>query len=138
EVVTQTLGDELKTPPRKESDEREDSVAREERALFWRWICPPGTPAVVRQSLEMRHWKSVLEDSWLNTPLKGLGGRSPREASGSPESEVPLLAALYVLDSFCNTNRYLMDFEGMCRLVGVAPPEPLEATEKTPITHFSA
>ncbi len=138
ESIVSRFGAELQGEPRREDDLVEDSVAAEEQALFWRWHCPQGTPQVVRRQLEQRMWERTAREVWMRTPLHALGGQPPQEAVGNAEQAVPLLAAVYVLDAFCDSNRHVLDFAAQCALVGIEPLPPIHVTSETPIAHFSA
>lgn len=138
DFLKELLGDQIKHVELVDQNGSTDSVSREEFALLWRWHCPPETPAIIRKHLEQRQWNKILEEVWPETPLRALGGKTPREAAADGGNQLPLTAALFVLDAFCSRNEYLLDFEKMCRQMGVDVPPRTKVSEDSPIAHFTA
>ena len=106
-------------------------------ALYWRYHFPLKTPGVVRKQIENQRWQQCVEDIWPQTPLWTLNGSTPREAAADAERRVDVLAALYVLDSFCDRNGYPLDFDRQCQSMGIEPLPTLEVTEDTPVNSLT-
>jgi hypothetical protein len=51
---------------------------------------------------------------------------------------VPLLAAIYVLDAFCEQQGHVLDLNDLCQQIGVEPLPPLELTASTSLNAASA
>jgi tetratricopeptide (TPR) repeat protein len=74
-------------------------IAKESEILENYWHLSPRTPIIHRRELLRQFWHGIVEDKWPRQPLRALGGKTPDEASTDPSLKVPLLAAIYVLDS---------------------------------------
>ncbi len=110
----------------------------EEVPMLFEWNLPEKMPAVRQMQLEQRRWEQNVKDIWPNTPLSGLGGKTPNEAKGDSTLEIPLRAAIHVLDAFCDRHEYQIDLEAVCRDFGVAPPTPIETQPDLPQQSYSA
>lgn len=106
--------------------------------LQWRWAFPERTPAIVRRQLEHEQWQHVVADVWTNSPLSALGGNTPHEAAENADLKIPLMAAVYVLDSYCEQNGYSLDVEPVCDRLKLPKPRPIEVTEDVPLNALSA
>jgi hypothetical protein len=106
--------------------------------MLFTWHFPEKMPVVRQAQLERRRWEQNLQNIWPNTPLAGLGGKTPNEAKGDSSLEISLRAAIHVLDAFCDRNGFLIDVPATCRHFGVAPPTPIETKPDLPLQSFSA
>ncbi len=121
-----------------EEDNFQFAVPKEQAPMLFEWHFPTAMPVVRQSQLEQNRWEQNVRDIWPNTPLAGLGGKTPTEAKGDPSLEIPLRAAIYVLDAFCDRNRHLIDIAAVCDNFGVAPPTPIEPQPGLPLQSFSA
>ncbi|MBD3674307.1 MAG: hypothetical protein HUJ26_12350 [Planctomycetaceae bacterium] len=138
DVLREVLGETLVSEAPDTESGFEESVAAEEYALFWRWHNPPNTPVIVRRQLEQRQWNKLVNEVWPNTPLQGLGGKTPKEAAEAGDQSIPLLAAAYVFDAYCSRNQYVLDFPKLCESLNLDVPEKISVDEETPIAHFTS
>ena len=113
-------------------------AAVEQAPLLFSWEFPQKTPLVRQNLSEQRRWDLNVQEIWPNLPLKGLGGKTPNEARGDASLEIPLKAAIFVLDAFCDRHGYLIDIPAMCQNYKVAPPTPIETRPDLPLQSFSA
>jgi len=110
---------------------------REFQPLQRRWHLPEQTPWGVRRALERSRWETFVTQTWPQTSLAGLGGKTPDAAAGDPELKVPLTSALYVLDAFSAEHEQPLDFAAMCTRLKLEPPRPIEVDPSTPLNSFS-
>ncbi|MBV8126770.1 MAG: tetratricopeptide repeat protein [Planctomycetaceae bacterium] len=73
-------------------------VDRTERAMSWHWYLPPDLPDREKRRLAREQIAHLMTTVWPETPLKQLGGRSPVQAGCDGNSEVPLRAAVLILE----------------------------------------
>ena len=66
--------------------------------MSWHWYLPPDLPDQEKQRLTREQIAHVMTTVWPETPLRQLGGRSPVQAGRAGKSEVPLRAALLILE----------------------------------------
>lgn len=126
------------------TDEPEDgdrftrSIPRQVLPLQWRWHIPPQTQSIVVEKLEREKWREVIDDEWANLKQEALQGKSPLEAAGDPDLKLPLTAAVYVLDSLCARNEYVLDVESLCQRLRIEPLRPIAVSAETPLNEFSS
>ncbi|MBA4029375.1 MAG: hypothetical protein C0478_00400 [Planctomyces sp.] len=94
------------------------------------------TPTQVRELDEkLFQWK--LDHKWANSPAAGLAGKSPREAAKDAALNIPVTAAIFVLDAFAAQVRKLLDIGKVFTELGVEPLPKLEVTTETPLSNLS-
>lgn len=74
-------------------------IAKESEILEHYWYLPAKMPLVHRRELFRQFWSGIVNDKWPRQPLRVLGGKTPEQAASDPSLKIPLLAAIYVLDS---------------------------------------
>jgi hypothetical protein len=114
------------------------STAREQAPMMFTWQLPEKMPVFRQSLLEQQRWEKNVRDVWPNTPLAGLGGKTPNQAKGDPDLETPLRAAIYVLDAFCDQHGHSVDVAATCQAFGVAPPPAIETRPDLPMQSYSA
>jgi len=114
------------------------SIPREQAPMLFSWHFPNKMPVIRQAELEHRRWERNVEEIWPNLPLAGLEGKTPNEAKGEPEMVIPLKAAIYVLDAFCDRHDHWIDLDAICRRFEVPPPIPIETKPDLPLHSFSA
>lgn len=123
-----------------QEEEGEDlrfATAAEQAPLLFTWHFPDKIPVIRQSQLEDRRWNQNVDEIWPDLPLAGLGGKTPNEAKGDADLEVPLRAAIFVLDAFCDRNGHLIDLAALCEKFQVAPPQPIESDPELPLQTFS-
>lgn len=100
-------------------------VPDEQTAYFQGFYFPPRTPGPVRRRIQQAQWDDVFDRIFPESPLRALGGRSPRETSGVPEIAVARAAAVEVLDAFCASRGYILPAERLRERLGVPAPTPV-------------
>jgi len=70
---------------------------------------PPQTPPRLRNTLRKQFVETRIQQTWLESPLAALGGRSPLQASGDPSSQVALEASLRVFDAILDRQGVILD-----------------------------
>ena len=75
-----------------------DQVDRTEHAMSWHWYLPPDLTDREKRRLAREQLAHLMTSVWPETPLKQLGGRSPVQAARDGDSEVPLRAAVLILE----------------------------------------
>lgn len=98
-------------------------VPRLQLALAWEWLLPEGTDPEQSRRLNREHAASLIRDVWPNTPVSFLRGRTPLQAAASGDAEVPLRAALLVLENSREAWRQGFDFAALRERLRI-PPEP--------------
>ena len=114
------------------------TLPRQMLPLHWSWYVPPRTPAAVVENLEREKWQHAIAEGWSNQPLEALRGLSPLEAADNPDLAIPLTAAVYVLDSLCDRENYLLDVDEQCERLRQKPLQPIAVSEETPVNAFSS
>ncbi|MCA9068173.1 MAG: hypothetical protein KDA84_04585, partial [Planctomycetaceae bacterium] len=123
-----------------QEEEGEDlrfATSREQAPMLFTWHFPDKLPVIRQSQLEERRWTQNVDEIWPNLSLAGLGGKSPNEARGDASLEIPLRAAIYVLDAFCDRNGHLIDIKALCEKFQVAPPQPIETKPDLPLQTYS-
>lgn len=121
-----------------EEDEPTATVPRELSELMWRWHFPEKTPLCVRRRLELQQWEHVTQRVWPESPLSALGGKTPADAAGDPGLNVPLRAALTVLDAYCDRSRYRLDAGRLRERLGIDAPQPVQFEGEAALNSLTA
>lgn len=139
DLLQEVAGDEL-VADESEDDEPQvvDLIPSDLARLKWDWHFPEETPPIRRTELEQEMWRRAVYEIWPQTPLIGLGGRSPQEAAGNDDEIVPLHAALYTLDAFCDANRRFLDLQRLRETLGLAALPPVEVGDDVQFSSFSS
>ena len=98
-------------------------VPRLQLALAWEWLLPEGTDPEQSRRLNREHAASLVRDVWPNTPVSFLRGRTPLQAAAAGDAEVPLRAAVLVLENSREAWRQGFDFAALRARLRI-PPEP--------------
>src|SRR5205085_12446647 len=90
---------------RAEGEPREHGFVRTEQApLVMNWYFPGDIARPKLNELLKLQRRHVIEEVWPDTAQEALGGKTPREASQSPELKAALAASVVELDVFCEKN----------------------------------
>lgn len=121
-----------------DDDIPDEAIPRELSQLTWRWHLPEGTPMIQQVELEQEMWKRATLTEWIQTPLTALGGKTPTEAASIPELQIPLSAALVVVDAYCDRDKHPLNVDEMREHLSLPPIEPLTISPTTSLTTFTA
>lgn len=83
------------------------------------------------------HGRRFLRDTWVNVPLRRLGGKSAREAAGDPALRVKLAAAVHVLETVTDLNDLGDDVAALRQSLNIDPEKSFELSEHEPINALS-
>lgn len=99
-----------------------------EEALSWRWRLPDDTPPIHRRELlSQRRKKAILED-WPAASQAALGGLSPNEAAPWPNSRIPLLATILIVEQAAADLNERADFDELRTKLGLPREEKIDPT----------
>lgn len=83
---------------------------------------------------DARHF---IEETWCNTPLRRLGGKSPREAAEDPELKIDLAAAVHVLEAVSDVAVLYVDMQAVRESLNIDPEKPIEIAEDDSLNAIS-
>ncbi len=106
-------------------------ISHDRLTLRWAGHIPTDAPGMVARTTLDQWWQRVIETGWPDTPLRPLGGKSPRQAGEDPSLKVALAAAVLALDAHADARHFLLPIERIREQLGVAAPAPLSVTEQT-------
>ncbi|MFO1023292.1 MAG: hypothetical protein U0903_21770 [Planctomycetales bacterium] len=113
-----------------------DSYPSDLGMFHWRWHFPRDISPGLQRRLTRDHWDRTVQETWVNSPQKTLGGKTPLEVAGNPEYRVRLGAALNVLEAMCEP-QYPVDVSTLRHKLQLTEPAPLEITPETDVTALS-
>ena len=116
-------------------DAAESSVSewKEFHQIDQRPYLPDSVSPATQRLVAKLFWNHGVEEVWANRSLKGLHGKTPREAANIPELSIKLAAAVNVLDAFANKRRIRLDLEALKTSLGLPPTAPYEITSDNQI-----
>lgn len=138
EQLEQALGDLIKPIDAPDQADSQTIIPKDLMTLQWRWRLPNKTFGSKRASLEREKWRQAIFEKWLNEPMHVLGGQSPRDAAANPESSITAMAAIYVLDTFCDRNNYPLDLDKLLELLELEPLPPISLDQDLRLVGLSA
>jgi len=119
------------------ADDEWGEYSSEELALSETAFFPPQTPPRVRNDLRTKFIHETVPQVWLETPLVGLGGKSPKQVAGDPAVVVALSAALRVFDSFFDRRGVILDQASLRQQLQLPVEEPITLTEDQDLNTLS-
>lgn len=81
---------------------------------------------VQRREIAKRDGTEFVENTWCNTALNRLGGKTPREAAEEPALKVKLAAALHVLEAVSDAAMLYGDMSGLRASLNIEPEAAVE------------
>lgn len=105
-------------------------VTRMALALSWDWLLPENTDPEVAARLNRQEGARLVRENWPKTPATYLGGRTPLRAAEAGGFEVPLRAAMMVLEATHEDWGQEVDFDALRASLKIAP-EPIIDVENT-------
>jgi hypothetical protein len=113
-------------------------VLRPNLALTWEWQLPEGTSRETALRLSREQGSKLIQEVWPTIPRKFLAGRSPLQAAGSPGAELPLRAAVRLLESSRELWRDGFDFAVLRNRLKIGPEPEVDPETVDPATiHLS-
>tara|TARA_R110002111_G_scaffold259308_1_gene329257 strand:- start:65059 stop:67260 length:2202 start_codon:yes stop_codon:yes gene_type:complete len=109
-------------------------IPSEQWPLFFRWNFPQKMPIIKRREMEAQKWKQLLSETWANTKLAGLGGKTPQEAASDDDLKVALTAAAYVLDAQSLALGHFLKFDELNPKLNIAELPDLHIDDSS---HFN-
>ncbi|WP_339730209.1 tetratricopeptide repeat protein [uncultured Gimesia sp.] len=141
-LFDEALGEQGKQECGLKAVEQDDELANnplspvpvEQWPLFFRWSFPQKMPIIKRRELEAQQWKILISETWSNTKLAGLDGKTPQEAVGNEELKIELTAAAYVLDAQVLALGHFLNFDELDPHLGISELPELSVDESS---HFN-
>jgi tetratricopeptide (TPR) repeat protein len=103
-----------------------DQVDHTAHAMSWHWYLPPDLPDQEQRRLARQQSAHLVATVWPETPLKQLGGRSPVQAGRSGKSEVPLRAAILILEFSGDRLGDEFDWTRLRSRLSIPPEPPID------------
>ena len=103
-----------------------DQVDRAEHAMSWHWYLPPDLPDQEKRRLTRQQIAHLMTTAWPETPLPQLGGRSPVQAGRAGNCEVPLRAALLILEFSSDRLSGETDWTRLRSRLSISPEPPID------------
>ncbi|MGA2701243.1 MAG: tetratricopeptide repeat protein [Isosphaeraceae bacterium] len=101
-------------------------VDRTAHAMSWHWYLPPDLPDREKRRLTREQIAHLITTAWPETPLRQLGGRSPVQAGRAGDSEVPLRAAVLVLEFSGDRLGDEVDWTRLRSRLSISPEPPID------------
>lgn len=121
-------GDELK-------QEGTPKVAGAHPAIFDKfledYLLPPKTSLRAQLGFAKGVWQKLIDETWMELPLAGLGGKSPKEAQSDPALRRQLAASVIVLETICESRGHVLDAQAVRGRLGLSEPMVLPVTDNT-------
>ncbi|MEW4568095.1 hypothetical protein AB1L88_09530 [Tautonia sp. JC769] len=112
-------------PPAQPRTDVLEKVARVSLAMRTEWAVPEGLDPEETRRIQREEQARVLREVWPETPLPGLGGRTPRQAIKDGNAQIPLRAAFCQLDAGrANPNLDLPALRAELGIPGEPTPDP--------------
>ncbi len=109
-----------------EGEEAVQGMPAEEVAMQWRWRLPDDTSAATRASLVEEKRRDVYLNTWPNTPLEVLDGKTPTEVADDPQYRIRLLAAILLLELSLERVHSAVDLNELRAKLGLPLREPID------------
>lgn len=112
---------------RLESEEILGQTAAQRLIFSWNAIFPDDLPVERRRTLTQEREAHVLNELFPQLPMPWLEGKSPAEAAGDPEWQLPLLAAIENIEIQSREKLLDTDFQPLREKLGLPDREPVTA-----------
>ncbi len=106
-----------------------NEIPAAEHRMSWNWRLPPDTPAADRERLVAEQQQDAIFNIWPTAPNPALGGKTPQEAAGEKELQVPLLASILVLEMSAGVAPAAIDFNQLRTQLDLPCPGPLDPAD---------
>ncbi len=107
-------------------------VSATQEQLARRWRLPEGSSREDVERFTRQYVEKTILETWPQSPLGLLDGRSPLEAAGQEACRVRLLAAVMVLEFWLEQNGSRFDFNRLRSRLGLPTLDPIDP-QQTPI-----
>ena len=112
-------------------------ISKESEILENHWYLPQKMPLVRRRELLNQFWHKVAIETWPQTPLKALQGKTPEQASKDSSLKVPLLAAVHILDASAQQRERGIGLTALFARLGIEPLPVLGISGETGLGSLS-
>jgi len=93
------------------------------------------------EALAAEHQRDALLNRWPDLKLGIFDGKSPRQVAGDESRRIDLLAAIMLIEAFCDRTPYQFDFNELRSALGLPVLEPIDpeqhAIQKLPPVRLS-
>ena len=129
-LISSVVGDFLEWNPDPPSPEMAgvSSASIESQVYETHWYLSDEVPLMRRRELFDQFWTSVVNDKWPNQPLRALGGKTPAQAASDESLRIPLLGAIFSLDSAAQLRNRGIGLKRVFDRMGVPPLPQIEVT----------
>lgn len=103
-------------------------VSALQATLSWRWRLPSDLSREQRSELMREKTRQTFMKAWTELPLRGLGGKTPREAASDPGLKIPLLAEILRLELAASSAPRDFQFNELRRELGLPELGPVDPT----------
>lgn len=112
-----------------EVEEIVETLPAETVELFPTLQYPPWARGAERKRLHDESVSAAFQEKWPTLCLTELDGKAPRDVADDSAYQVPLAAALLVLEELAETQRWPVNVDQLRETLGVPLPEPIDPTE---------
>ena len=116
-------------------------VTATEDLLQHRMRPPADTTEEQFEALAAEHQRDALLNRWPDLKMGIFDGKSPREVAGDESRRIDLLAAIMLIEAFCDRTPYQFDFNELRSALGLPVLEPIDpeqhAIQKLPPVRLS-
>ncbi len=95
------------------------------------WQPPQGVTPAQARGLLSEHLRDVVLNRWPNLKLGVLDGRSPREAAGDESRRARVMAAIMVLEHWCEQSAGQLDFNELRARLGLPVLDPIDPRQQS-------
>lgn len=131
-LLREICGDDL-SRPHASSDDYSEEVVHQITALAsamqWQGKLPPNTSRERYQQLLRENQRKAFFQTWPGLRLSQLGGRTPTEAAQDPQLQIPVLAAVLVLETSSRVGADDVPFDELRRQLGLPVCEPVDLAQ---------
>ncbi|MBY0397454.1 MAG: hypothetical protein K2X91_13450, partial [Thermoleophilia bacterium] len=113
-------------------------VPKRQLALIWEWRLPEGLSPANQERLTRDKGLALIDSRWPDLPLPSLRGRSPRQAAAAGDAEIPLRAAVRLLEIAPEAWARSYDFPALRQRLNLPEEPPIDPETVDPRTvHLS-
>ncbi|MBI1312250.1 hypothetical protein GC176_13255 [bacterium] len=90
-----------------------------------------------RRDMARQNAVRFVTETWANTPLNRLGGKTPREAATEDSLRIKLAAAVHVLEAVSDVAMLYVDMTAFRQSLNIAPEKQIEVTDDLSLNSLS-
>ena len=122
-VLRELGGENLAAEPERKTTGR---ASRSHQLLTNQWFPPRNASHEQIDSLGIQQRRRAILEQWPEVPLGVLDGRSPREAAADPAAANRVLAAIAMMEHWCERTPGTIDFNELRAGLGLPVDEPID------------